>query len=80
MHFPNLLWAVRQAGSQFQLAARLGESESWLSRRLTGRVEFSDEDRARISEALGYPANWLFQSPQPPAQEQPAAQLAPAGT
>lgn len=68
MHYPNLLWAVRQNGSQFRLAALLGESESWLSRRLTGRREFSDEDRDLVARALGYPAEWLFATPTPPAR------------
>lgn len=69
MHYPNLLWAVRQSGSQFQLAAVLGESESWLSRRLTGRVDFATEDRVRIAQALGYPDEWLFQTPTPPSRQ-----------
>jgi transcriptional regulator with XRE-family HTH domain len=69
MHFPNLLWAVRQGGSQFQLAAALGESESWLSRRLTGRVGFTPEDRDRIAQALGYPSTWLFETPDPPIRQ-----------
>ena len=66
--FPNLLWAVREAGAQFRLAAKLGESESWLSRRLTGRVEFTHEDRTRIAVALGYPESWLFATPNPPSR------------
>jgi transcriptional regulator with XRE-family HTH domain len=71
MHFPNLLWAVRQGGSQFRLAAALGESESWLSRRLTGRVEFTAEERVRVARALNYPADWLFQAPTPPSHQTP---------
>lgn len=77
MHFPNLLWAVRQDGSQFRLAAKLGESESWLSRRLTGRVAFSCQERSRIAIALGYPESWLFQTPTPPQREQ-SPELIPA--
>ena len=67
MKFPNLAWAIRERGSQFQFAAQLGESESWLSRRLTGRVEFTDEEQERVALTLGFPADWLFQTPQPPA-------------
>lgn len=78
MHFPNLLWAVRQAGSQFRLAAQLGESESWLSRRLTGRVDFTSEERDRLATALGYPVNWLFATPNPPSRKV-ATQLEPVG-
>ena len=67
MQFPNLIWAVAQRGPQYKFAAALGESESWLSRRLSGRVIFSLEERQTIAQALGYPAEWLFQEPQPPA-------------
>ena len=72
MKFPNLAWAIRERGSQFQFAARLGESESWISRRLTGRIEFTEEERRRIADTLGYPARWLFQAPEPPSLEQSA--------
>jgi transcriptional regulator with XRE-family HTH domain len=75
MRFPNLLWAIRQTGSQFRLAAMLGESESWLSRRLTGRVDFTPEDCGRVSNALGYPADWLFQKPAPPVSTKNAESI-----
>lgn len=79
MRFPNLLWAIRQNGSQFRLAASLDESESWLSRRLTGRVEFTADERARVANALDYSAEWLFQEPQPPARRMNATGLVHAG-
>lgn len=66
MKFPNLVWAIRQRGNQFQFAAQLGKSESWISRRLTGRVEFADEDRQLIAQQLHYPVDWLFQIVMPP--------------
>jgi transcriptional regulator with XRE-family HTH domain len=69
MRFANLIWAVRQGGSQFRLAAHLGESESWLSRRLNGHANFTDEERDRVSRALGYPVSWLFETPKPPTRE-----------
>ncbi len=68
MRFPNLIWAARKNGSQFQLAASLGESESWLSRRVNGHIEFTEEDRERIAKALNYPVDWLFATPNPPAR------------
>ncbi len=68
MKFLNLVWAIREHGSQFRFAAALGESESWLSRRLTGRVEFTAEERERLAKALGYPTAWLFQTPEPPTR------------
>jgi len=46
----------------------MGCSESWLSRRLVGRTPFSSEEREAIAQVLGYPAEWLFQEPQPPAR------------
>jgi transcriptional regulator with XRE-family HTH domain len=64
--FVNLEWAIKQQGSQFRFAAQLGQSESWLSRRLTGRAEFKVEDQQHIIELLGYPAEWLFQILMPP--------------
>jgi transcriptional regulator with XRE-family HTH domain len=66
MKYLNLAWAIREQGSQFRFALSLGESESWLSRRLTGRVEFTPEERERVAHALGYPTHWLFQKPEPP--------------
>lgn len=66
MKFPNLAWAISQWGPRYKLAATLGESESWLSRRLSGRVALTDSDRKRLADALGYPSGWLFQAPAPP--------------
>lgn len=68
MNFPNLLWAVWRFGTQYQLAAAMGCSESWLSRRLVGRVAFNSEEREVIGKALGFPVDWLFQEPQPPSR------------
>jgi hypothetical protein len=67
--FPNLLWGISQFGSRYQFAAAIGRSESWLSRRLVGRVAFSSEERELIARALGYSDEWLFQEPQPPARK-----------
>jgi transcriptional regulator with XRE-family HTH domain len=69
LRFPNLLWAIAQQGPRYRFAAVLGESESWLSRRLAGRFEFSDEERQRIAQELGYPRDWLFQILAPPRVE-----------
>jgi transcriptional regulator with XRE-family HTH domain len=68
MQFPNLNWAVARCGPRYRFAAAIGESESWLSRRLTGRVEFTPAERVRVAEALGYPADWLFSRPNPPSR------------
>lgn len=66
MRYPNLVWAISEWGTRYKFAADLGESESWLSRRLNGRVELSERDRERIAGALEYPAEWLFMEPIPP--------------
>jgi hypothetical protein len=70
LSFPNLLWAVSQFGNRYRLAAAVGCSESWLSRRLVGRVSFTPEEREVLAKTLGYPTAWLFQEPQPPARIQ----------
>ena len=70
MKFPNLIWAIAELGPQYRFAASLGESESWVSRRLSGRVAFLPEERERVAKALGYPSEWLFQAPSPPNIEE----------
>lgn len=68
MKYPQLLWAISQFGDRYKFAAMIQRSESWLSRRLKGRVQFSADERETIAQTLGYPADWLFQEPQPPAR------------
>jgi hypothetical protein len=68
LKFPNLLWAISQVGNRYKFAAAIGHSESWLSRRLVGRVEFTPQERQTFAQSLGYPAEWLFQEPQPPVR------------
>jgi hypothetical protein len=67
MRYLNLIWAISQWGPRYKFAATLGESESWLSRRLSGRIKFCESDRKRIASTLGYPTEWLFHSPTPPS-------------
>jgi hypothetical protein len=71
LKYPNLLWAISQFGDRYKFAAMIRRSGSWLSRRLKVRVAFSAEEREPIAESLGYPADWLFQEPQPPARVAP---------
>jgi hypothetical protein len=68
LKYPNLLWAISQFGNRYKFAAAIQCSESWLSRRLVGRVSFNSEERELIARTIGYPAEWLFQEPQPPAR------------
>jgi len=71
---PNLLWALLQFGPRYKFAASIGKSESWLSRRLIGRIPFSKSDQERVASALGYPVDWLFAKPTLPINEKSAAQ------
>lgn len=83
MKYPNVLWAISQVGNRYKFAAIIGHSESWLSRRLLGRVPFTPDERQTIAQALSYPAEWLFETPNPPSREtfsqEPVAALARAG-
>jgi hypothetical protein len=82
MKFTNLIWAIaQQHRAHYQAAAEGGMSESRFSRCLSGRAEFSDEERRKLSVFLGYPETWLFQEVSPPARLQQAehsAGLVPA--
>jgi len=72
MRFINLRFALAQVRMpHFELAQLLRVSESALSRKLTGRREFTVEERARIAEILSargatLDASWLFSEPVPP--------------
>jgi hypothetical protein len=69
MKYPNLAWACSQARlANYEVAARAEMSESRFSRCLTGRFEFSEEEKNRLAKCLGYPSSWLFQAIQPPAR------------
>jgi hypothetical protein len=69
LKYPNALWAISQIGNRYKFAAMIGYSESWLSRRLLGRVPFTPGERQIIAKILDYQEEWLFQEPQPPARE-----------
>jgi transcriptional regulator with XRE-family HTH domain len=57
---------LSEAGrSQSDLAAALGWSEPYLSRRLTGNVSFSLSDIERIATALDVPRSQLLGAPLP---------------
>jgi transcriptional regulator with XRE-family HTH domain len=65
--FPNIAYAADVRGlAQYQLASNARMSESRLSRCMNGRSEFSDDERERISAALGFDESWLFERPSPP--------------
>jgi hypothetical protein len=70
MRFPNLPWAIEERRlAHYEFAARVGMDSSRFSRCLRGRFEFAPHERQRIAEALDYPAEWLFLTPEPPARK-----------
>lgn len=76
MRYPNLAWALaNNRKRQYQLANELKVSESWLSRALAGRAQFTPEQRKRIAEYCGYGEAWLFKiaAPPPPTEREPVA-------
>ena len=67
MRFPNLSWALAERGfRQYKLANVLDVADSWLSRALAGRTNFTAAQRQRIAEILAYPEAWLFEEVSPP--------------
>lgn len=67
MLYPNLVWAMSHRRLPNYRVATLAEiSESSFSRALSGRREFSPEERERIAKILSFPAAWLFAEPRPP--------------
>jgi hypothetical protein len=69
MKFPNLVWASSHDRlANYQVAAAAKMSESRFSRCLSGRAEFSEKERIRLANCLGYPEAWLFQQVEPPAR------------
>jgi hypothetical protein len=69
MKFPNLLWVIHDRRmTQYLAAAMLGIAESRFSRCLSGRTDFSLDERKRLATWFGYPAGWLFQEVSPPTR------------
>lgn len=68
MRFPNLAWAIAERHlAHYQVAASAAMSESRFSRCLSGRIEFTPEERLAVANTLGYPSNWLFREIVPPS-------------
>lgn len=67
MRYPNLAWAIEDEGSpRYEFARRIGCTEARFSRCMNGRLDFSDGEKSRIADFLGYPLTWLFAEPAPP--------------
>ena len=69
MKFAHLLWAIENWGPHYRLAHEIGRSEARLSRCLSGREDFSSEERSAIASILGFPLEWLFEEAMPPAKK-----------
>lgn len=50
----------RQQMQQRELATRLGKSQAWVSRRVTGEVALTASDLREIAQAFGVPASHLL--------------------
>jgi hypothetical protein len=74
MEFPNLAWALEHRKVVYmEASAVLRMSAGSFSQKMAGRVPFAPHERTRLSEMLGYRADWLFQ----PMVVPPEARLAP---
>ncbi len=68
--FPRVRAAMAEKGrAQYEVARRVGMSESRFSRCLRGVDEFCAEEREKIAKFLGYPKDWLFQEIKPPRRQ-----------
>jgi len=70
--FAHLLWAIENWGPHYRLAQGIGRSEARLSRCLSGRANFSSEERLAIASILGFPEEWLFEEAMPPPKKRVA--------
>ena len=80
MIFVNLEWVMSLRRTRhFEVARVLKISEGALCNRLTGKTEFTQTERARVSEYLQYQEQFLFERKTPPASArlQPASDLRP---
>lgn len=54
------VWMRRRELTQDELAAKIGVGQSWVSKRLTGKVSISVDDLESFALALGVPAAEFF--------------------
>lgn len=54
------VWMARRRVNQTELAAKLGVAQSWVSKRLAGKVALTVNDLGLISEALDVPVGEFF--------------------
>lgn len=56
------VWMARRRINQSELADKLGVAQSWVSKRLAGKVAMSVSDLTAISDALDVPAAEFFRA------------------
>lgn len=54
------VWMRRRGMTQEALAGLVGHEQTWVSKRLTGRVAISIDDLEKFGKALGVPAAEFF--------------------
>ena len=54
------VWMARRRLNQSELAVKLGVAQSWVSKRLAGKVVLTVNDLGLISEALDVPVSEFF--------------------
>jgi transcriptional regulator with XRE-family HTH domain len=54
------VWMARRRVNQSELAVKLGVAQSWVSKRLAGKVVLTVNDLGLISEALDVPVGEFF--------------------
>jgi len=80
--FPNLSWVLSEMKiSQLTLADHLKISGPSLTRKMQGRAVFTELEKVRVSEYVGYDSSWLFARFSPPlsARRKAESVSAPAG-
>jgi len=80
MQYPNLAWAIdKRRLAHWELCLQVKIDPSRFSRCVNGRFDFAPHERQRISEALGFPEDWLFAVVMPPRLSQGSTSKAVPG-
>lgn len=57
------VWMARRRLNQSELAARIGVDQTWVSKRLNGRVHLSVDDMGMLAQGLDVPAAEFLRLP-----------------
>lgn len=67
MFYPKLVFAIsEQQWTHYEFCDGVKIDPTRFSRCLNGRLDFSSNEKERITEVLAYPCDWLFQEITPP--------------